>query len=87
MAMKVILYDPVSLELGFQEKSPVVGSKVAPVGKPVAESATVPPGLTEAAETVKLIQAPAVTVRLAGTVSIGGTKASTLTVTLFETVA
>ncbi len=62
MAMKVIVYDPVSPELGFQEKSPVVGSKVAPVGKPVAERATVPPVFAEVAVTVKLIQVPVVTV-------------------------
>jgi len=60
--MKVTVYDPVSLELGFHEKSPVLGSKVAPVGKPVTERVTTPPILTAVAVTVKLIQVPAVTV-------------------------
>jgi len=62
VAIKVIVYDPVSLELGFQEKSPVVESKVAPVGKPAAERATIPPVFAEVAVTVKLTQVPVVTV-------------------------
>src|SRR5437660_1237547 len=38
-----MVWDPVWLELGFQEKAPVVGLKFAPVGRPVAERVTLPP--------------------------------------------
>jgi hypothetical protein len=62
VATKTIVKDPVWLELGFQEKSPVVGLKAAPVGRPVVERVMVPPVFAEVAVIVKLIQVPSDTV-------------------------
>ena len=72
VAMKTIVKDPVWVELGFQEKAPVEGLNVAPVGRPVAARMTVPPVLTDVAVTVKLIHAPVVTVWFLGMVNVGG---------------
>jgi len=58
VAVKTMVWDPVWLELGFQEKAPVVGLKFAPVGRPVAERVTLPPVLAEVLVIVKLIQVP-----------------------------
>jgi hypothetical protein len=72
VAMNTTVYDPVWLELGFQEKTPVEESKLAPAGRPVAETTTAPPVLTDVAVTVKLIHVPATTVWFAGIASVGG---------------
>jgi hypothetical protein len=61
--------------------------KDAPVGSGVAERVTVLPMLRSVEVIVKLIHVSAVTVWFAGVVSVGGTKACTLTVKLAETLA
>lgn len=72
VAMKVIVKYPVWLVLGFQEKDPVEGSKVAPGGNWFVDRATVLPMLRVEAETVKLIHDPVVVVWFLGIASAGG---------------
>jgi hypothetical protein len=84
--VKTITYEPVWFVLGFQENSPVKGLKSAPVGRPTVERMTEPPELADVAETVKLIQLPAMTVWFPGRVSMGGMSAWTFTMMLFETI-
>jgi hypothetical protein len=81
MAMKTIVYDPVWLELGFQEKTPVVWLNDAPAGSPVAERVIMPPVFRDAAVMVKLIHVLAMMVWFLGTVSVGGIGACTSMIT------